>query len=191
MLVFPAVCLNFNVVGVTLELTIFGNKGWSMFLQDVGEVITVQLLEFLVGRELSFMKDHLQDAAGLFTLQFLRRNRSASTNSSTQSSTTRQSPGVDTSDAKDPAYYQAETLRVQAEALDVLFTSGEGGGPNWNDVMSRGTGGCEFICNSLGHVLDRVQPNHRHAGNATTHAIHFARRGIEVRFPTIHLRHAC
>lgn len=84
------------------------------------------------------------------------------------------------SDALDPAYQKASSLRNYAEMLDTLLVPKENGNLDWNAVKSPEFGGCTTVRVGFEQVYKSMKPNHKHAGKATTDALTLARKGVGV-----------
>ncbi|KAI0793599.1 hypothetical protein C8Q74DRAFT_1314667 [Fomes fomentarius] len=91
----------------------------------------------------------------------------------------RREPSIDVSDALDPGFQKASTLRYYAEMLDRLLVPREGGGQDWDAIRSYEPGGCRDVKVGLQEICKSIKLNHKHAGNATNTALNHAKKGAQ------------
>ncbi|KAI0742067.1 hypothetical protein C8Q80DRAFT_1110850 [Daedaleopsis nitida] len=117
-------------------------------------------------------------SAVTFGLVGARKRSSGGPDNAGMRATSPPEPSVDMSDALDPAYHKASSLRNYAEMLDTLLVAKENGRLDWNAVKSPEFGGCTTVRVGFEQVYKSIKPNHKHAGKATTDALTLARKGV-------------
>ena len=106
-------------------------------------------------------------------------SRSRSSNAATGSQSNAKTP-------IDRGYKYADVLRKYADTLDTLLTPDEQGRRDWDAIKSPDMGGCHSIRVGIEQkILKRLQKYSRSGnestGEATSQAIQFGQKGIEVR----------